>query len=93
MSSAAVPGVQSTLAGSAASPSATSAPTAKSPFRHVRYENLLAGVGGGVVSTLILHPLDLVKIRFAGELLSSSPPPKKRTLNERRVVVGESRLL
>ncbi|KAL7984134.1 hypothetical protein Chor_002704 [Crotalus horridus] len=65
MNSAAVPGVQNTLAGSAASPSATSAPTAKSPFRHVRYENLLAGVGGGVVSTLILHPLDLVKIRFA----------------------------
>jgi solute carrier family 25 folate transporter 32 len=26
---------------------------------------LLAGVSGGVASTLILHPLDLVKIRFA----------------------------
>uniref|UniRef100_UPI00398E35BC solute carrier family 25 member 32b isoform X2 n=1 Tax=Pristiophorus japonicus TaxID=55135 RepID=UPI00398E35BC len=31
----------------------------------VKYENLLAGVSGGVVSTLMLHPLDLVKIRFA----------------------------
>ncbi|XP_064597511.1 solute carrier family 25 member 32-like isoform X2 [Liolophura sinensis] len=33
-------------------------------FRHVRLEHLLAGVSGGVVSTLVLHPLDLVKIRF-----------------------------
>lgn len=35
-------------------------------FAHVRIENLLAGLSGGVVSTLVLHPLDLVKIRFAG---------------------------
>ncbi|XP_063306355.1 solute carrier family 25 member 32 [Pelobates fuscus] len=34
-------------------------------FRHVRYENLAAGLSGGVISTLVLHPLDLVKIRFA----------------------------
>uniref|UniRef100_A0A7N4V0P8 Solute carrier family 25 member 32 n=1 Tax=Sarcophilus harrisii TaxID=9305 RepID=A0A7N4V0P8_SARHA len=34
-------------------------------FRHVRYENLVAGVSGGVLSNLVLHPLDLVKIRFA----------------------------
>ncbi|KAG8441725.1 hypothetical protein GDO86_010781 [Hymenochirus boettgeri] len=34
-------------------------------IRHVRYENLVAGLSGGVVSTLVLHPLDLVKIRFA----------------------------
>ncbi|XP_070604273.1 solute carrier family 25 member 32 [Erythrolamprus reginae] len=65
MNSAAVPGVQTKLAGSAAPPSATSAPAAKSLFRHVHYENLVAGVTGGVVSTLVLHPLDLVKIRFA----------------------------
>jgi len=31
----------------------------------VRYEHLVAGVGGGLVSTLVLHPLDLLKIRFA----------------------------
>uniref|UniRef100_W5MTB0 Solute carrier family 25 member 32b n=1 Tax=Lepisosteus oculatus TaxID=7918 RepID=W5MTB0_LEPOC len=36
-------------------------------FSHVRYENLVAGLSGGVVSTLVLHPLDLVKIRFAGK--------------------------
>lgn len=32
---------------------------------HVKYEHLLAGVSGGVTSTLLLHPLDLIKIRFA----------------------------
>jgi len=32
---------------------------------HLRMEHLLAGVSGGVASTLVLHPLDLVKIRFA----------------------------
>ncbi|KAG8570284.1 hypothetical protein GDO81_011192 [Engystomops pustulosus] len=32
---------------------------------HVQYENLVAGLSGGVISTLVLHPLDLVKIRFA----------------------------
>ncbi|XP_047482016.1 mitochondrial folate transporter/carrier-like [Penaeus chinensis] len=35
------------------------------PFAGVRYEHLVAGVSGGVASTLILHPLDLLKIRFA----------------------------
>ncbi|XP_013787487.1 mitochondrial folate transporter/carrier-like [Limulus polyphemus] len=32
---------------------------------HVKYEHLLAGVSGGVASTLVLHPLELLKIRFA----------------------------
>lgn len=35
-------------------------------FSHVKIGNLIAGLSGGVVSTLVLHPLDLVKIRFAG---------------------------
>jgi len=36
---------------------------ASSPLiMHVRH--MVAGVGGGVISTLILHPLDLIKIRF-----------------------------
>ncbi|XP_051920784.1 mitochondrial folate transporter/carrier-like [Hippocampus zosterae] len=34
-------------------------------FKRVKVENLVAGLSGGVVSTLVLHPLDLVKIRFA----------------------------
>lgn len=40
----------------------------KQVFSHVKIENLAAGLSGGVVSTLVLHPLDLVKIRFAGRL-------------------------
>lgn len=35
-------------------------------IKHVKYEHLIAGVTGGVTSTLLLHPLDLIKIRFAG---------------------------
>lgn len=38
----------------------------RSVLRHVQLESLAAGLSGGVVSTLVLHPLDLVKIRFAG---------------------------
>ncbi|XP_029662814.1 mitochondrial folate transporter/carrier [Formica exsecta] len=30
-----------------------------------KYEYFVAGISGGVVSTLMLHPLDLIKIRFA----------------------------
>lgn len=37
-------------------------------FSHVKYEHMVAGISGGVTSTLILHPLDLIKIRFAGKL-------------------------
>lgn len=33
----------------------------------VKYEHLVAGLSGGAVSTLILHPFDLLKIRFAGK--------------------------
>lgn len=38
----------------------------KNAFSNVKYEHLVAGISGGVVSTLALHPLDLVKIRLAG---------------------------
>lgn len=37
--------------------------------RSVQWDHLshmVAGVSGGVVATLVLHPLDLVKIRFQG---------------------------
>ena len=33
-----------------------------------QFDRLLAGITGGVASTVILHPLDVVKTRFAGEL-------------------------
>lgn len=36
-------------------------------LNHIKYEHLLAGISGGAISTLILHPLDLMKIRFAGK--------------------------
>ena len=31
------------------------------------YGHMVAGMSGGVVSTLILHPLDLVKVRMQGQ--------------------------
>ena len=35
-------------------------------FSLLKYEHLVAGVAGGVTSTLIMHPFDLVKLRLAG---------------------------
>ena len=54
--------------GSQASNVANRLPRLAATFRAVRMEHLFAGITGGVVSTLILHPLDLLKIRFAGKL-------------------------
>ena len=51
-------------------------------FRAVRMEHLFAGITGGVVSTLILHPLDLLKIRFAGKLVVFYKT-NRSTLNEK----------
>ncbi|XP_014673278.1 PREDICTED: mitochondrial folate transporter/carrier-like [Priapulus caudatus] len=34
-------------------------------FTNTKYEFLLAGITGGVASTMTVHPLDLIKIRFA----------------------------
>ena len=45
-------------------------------MRTVKYEHAWAGISGGVISTLVLHPLDLLKIRFAvddGKALSTRP--------------------
>jgi solute carrier family 25 folate transporter 32 len=39
--------------------------TTLSFLNHIKYEHLIAGISGGAISTLILHPLDLMKIRFA----------------------------
>lgn len=39
-----------------------------SVLSHLKYEHLIAGISGGAISTLILHPLDLMKIRFAGKI-------------------------
>ena len=37
-------------------------------LKNVKFEHLLAGTTGGVASTLVLHPLDLIKIRFQGDM-------------------------
>lgn len=42
----------------------TEEPEKISVIQHVKYQHLIAGISGGVCSTLILHPLDLLKIRF-----------------------------
>lgn len=52
--------------GLSSKPAVSIAGHARQVFSHVKIENLVAGLSGGVVSTLVLHPLDLVKIRFAG---------------------------
>ena len=39
----------------------------KGVFSHMKYEHLVAGVSGGVTSSVVLHPLDLIKVRFAGK--------------------------
>lgn len=58
---------------------APSSPGKFNVFAHVKYEHLVAGVSGGVASTLILHPLDLIKIRFAGEYNESIIPSTRDT--------------
>lgn len=35
-------------------------------FSNIKFEHLIAGISGGVASTLALHPLDLLKVRLAG---------------------------
>lgn len=36
--------------------------------RNLNSMDLISGTTGGIISTLILHPLDLVKVRFQGIL-------------------------
>ena len=36
----------------------------------IKYEHLVAGMTGGVMSTLITHPFDLIKLRFAGMFMN-----------------------
>ena len=38
----------------------------KSLLSGLRYQHLAAGLAGGVASTLVTHPFDLIKLRFAG---------------------------
>ena len=52
----------------AGSPPTRVARTFVKTVQSAKYEHLVAGISGGVASTLVLHPLDLLKIRFAGEV-------------------------
>ena len=45
-------------------------------LHHIKYEHLVAGLAGGLTSTLILHPLDVIKIRFAVNDGRSQSTPK-----------------
>lgn len=42
----------------------------------LKYEHLIAGVSGGLTATLILHPLDVIKIRFAVNDGKTTSTPK-----------------
>ncbi|KAK7461636.1 hypothetical protein BaRGS_00033109 [Batillaria attramentaria] len=64
-------------------------------LRHLGFQHLYAGVSGGVVSTLVLHPLDLVKIRFqVNEGLptagSASRPSYNGIIDAMRTIVRNS---
>lgn len=37
----------------------------------IHFRHLVAGISGGVTSALVLHPLDLIKIRFQGKTFTS----------------------
>ncbi|XP_042905152.1 solute carrier family 25 member 32 [Parasteatoda tepidariorum] len=49
-------------------------------FSHIKYEHFIAGISGGVCSTLVLHPLDLLKIRFAVDDGQLKTRPNYRSL-------------
>ncbi|XP_048590205.1 mitochondrial folate transporter/carrier [Nematostella vectensis] len=58
------------------------------PFlRHVRYEHLVAGVSGGVSATMVLHPLDLVKIRLQVNDGSGRGPAYKGLIDATRSII------
>lgn len=56
---------------------------------HIKYEHLLAGISGGAISTLILHPLDLMKIRFAVSDGSSKIPQYSSLTSAFRTVLKQ----
>lgn len=47
--------------------SISSVPSLKANWiQQLKAEHLIAGISGGITSTLVLHPLDLLKVRLAG---------------------------
>jgi len=59
----------------------------------VQYRHLIAGMSGGIVSTVILHPLDLLKIRFAVDDGASGKPRYSSIRQAVRCIVGEEGVL
>ncbi|XP_064488611.1 solute carrier family 25 member 32-like [Ornithodoros turicata] len=63
-------------------------------FKHVKYEYLVAGVSGGVASTLAVHPFDLLKIRLAvNDGVLSSRPQYRGFLHAVRTIFKEEGLV
>lgn len=56
-------------------------------FSQVKYEHMVAGISGGVTSTLILHPLDLIKIRFAVNDGRTTTAPQYRGLTSAFITI------
>lgn len=38
-----------------------------------RYEHFIGGIMGGITGTMACHPLDLLKIRYAGKFFHQPP--------------------
>lgn len=60
-----------------------------STIRSAKYEHLLAGVSGGVVSTIVLHPLDLLKVRFAVDDGQTKRPHYSSLRHAVRVILNQ----
>ena len=52
---------------------------ARSVFEGIRYEHLVSGIAGGAIAAQMLHPLDLIRIRFSG----GHPANTRRGFSER----------
>lgn len=51
-------------------------------FSQLKYEYFIAGISGGITSSLILHPLELLKIRLATQDGNISDIPKYNNLRD-----------
>ncbi|EFN73787.1 Mitochondrial folate transporter/carrier [Camponotus floridanus] len=63
------------------------APRQLNVLSNFKYEYFVAGISGGVVSTLMLHPLDLIKIRFAVNDGHTSAAPRYNGLTNAMVQI------
>ena len=62
--------------------------TENSFFSNIKWEHLVAGISGGVISTLLLHPLDLIKIRLEVNDGSGKKSPSYRGLVDAFSTIG-----